>query len=82
MTEKIPRYRSPAPSKSDWVEAVTASHRIQSAPPGVRKVWAYIGYALTRAVRYAWIHRAPILVSHAIAVTWVWLSHHFLHWIR
>ena len=71
--------RSEAPSAHDWVEAITATHRFETAPPGVQKVWAYVGFLGTRLGRYAWTHRWAAVVVHALAWIEAWLTHPLWH---
>lgn len=76
------RIRSPAPSGTDWVEAVAGTHKWESAPPGVRRAWMRMGYYSSRGMSYVWQHRGALLLAHAIGAAITYLTHHIWHWIR
>lgn len=73
-----PPIRKQLPS---WDE-LSASHDMRSDPPAVvvfdRMIGRYVRRAFRWTIRTGW----GTLVTALTTAATVWLSHHFLHWIR
>lgn len=71
-----------ATSSSDWVEAVTGSHSLTSAPPGVRRVYELIGYYGVWLLRESLLHHKLILHWIAVSAGLAALAQHLWHVVK